>query len=122
MRFSAWPFLLALALIPLLHRAWKRRNAPARVAFSLPVAATVARSNPQRWLLALRYVSLALFIIALARPQSSFKKTERAVSGIDIIMVLDLSASMNIEDLSERSRIDIAKETMERFIRGRQND
>jgi Ca-activated chloride channel family protein len=61
-------------------------------------------------------------ILALARPQSSFRQTERTTSGIDILMVMDVSASMNIEDLGERSRLDIAKETMESFIQGRQND
>jgi Ca-activated chloride channel family protein len=61
-------------------------------------------------------------VIALARPQYSYRQTERTTSGIDIMMVMDVSASMNIEDLSERPRLDIAKETMESFIQGRQND
>jgi Ca-activated chloride channel homolog len=75
-----------------------------------------------RWILALKYIGLALVIVAMARPQASFKQTERTVSGIDIVMVMDVSASMNIEDLDERSRLVIAKDTMENFIKGRQND
>ncbi len=38
------------------------------------------------------------------------------------MMALDVSASMNIEDLADRSRIEVAKDTMEHFIKGRQND
>jgi len=60
--------------------------------------------------------------VALARPQQSFTRTDRSVGGIDIMMVMDVSASMNIEDLGERSRLEIAKGTMESFIQGREND
>lgn len=122
MRFASWPFLLLLILIPLLHRWWLARNRPAKVTYSLPIPANAAGSNPLRFLLALRYIGLGLLIVALARPQSSYRMTERTVSGVDIMMLLDLSASMDIEDLGSRSRIDIAKETMENFIKGRQND
>ena len=65
---------------------------------------------------------VSITAVALARPQTSYKQTERKVSGIDIMMVMDVSASMNIEDLADRSRLAIAKETMETFIKGRQND
>lgn len=122
MRFADWPYLLLLLLIPVLHRWWKERNRPARVIFSLPVPTKATIRDPLKTLLALKYVGWALLVVALARPQTSFRQTERTVSGIDILMVLDLSASMNIEDLSDRSRFEIAKETMENFIKGRQND
>jgi Ca-activated chloride channel family protein len=122
MRFANWPFLLLLLLIPLLHRWLLARNRPAPVSFPLPIPARAAGRNPMKFLLGLKYVALALMIVALARPQSSLKQTERTVSGVDIMMLLDLSASMDIEDLGARSRIDIAKETMENFVKGRQND
>jgi Ca-activated chloride channel family protein len=122
MRLAHWPFLLLLVLIPLLHRWWSRRNRPARVTYSLPVPKSVARANPAKILMVLRYLALAMLVVALARPQTSFKQTERTVSGIDIMMVMDFSASMNIEDLAERSRFEIAKEMMESFIKGRNND
>jgi Ca-activated chloride channel family protein len=122
MHLDSWPFLLLLLLMPILHRWWKARNKPARVRFSLPVPESVAIKNPLKKILILKYLGLALLIFALARPQKGFHQTERTTSGIDIMMVMDVSASMNIEDLSERSRLDIAKETMESFILGRQND
>jgi Ca-activated chloride channel homolog len=122
MRFKDWYFLIALVLIPLLHRWWMNRGKPARVAFPLPIPRSVTAWNPQFFLQIFKYGALALMLAALARPQTSYRQTERTVSGVDIMMLLDLSASMNIEDLGDRSRIDIAKATMEDFVKGRQND
>jgi Ca-activated chloride channel family protein len=121
-RFANWPFLLLLVVLPLLHRWWKKRNQPPKVTFSLPVPEGASVSDPTRALLILKYVGWVLFVVALARPQTSYKQTERTVSGVDITLVLDVSASMNIEDLSDQSRLAIAKQTMENFIRGRPND
>lgn len=122
MRLESWYFALLLLLLPALFFWWKRRNEPPRVLFPLPLAPEIRLKSPVRWLLLLRYAALILLVIALARPQNSYRSSERTVSGVDIMMVLDVSASMNIEDLADRSRLDVAKETMEGFIRGRQND
>jgi Ca-activated chloride channel homolog len=113
---------LILLLVPLLHRWWARRNAPPRVAFPLPIPASIGAKSPARVLLALKYAALVAMVISLARPQAAYRQTQRTVSGVEIIMVMDVSASMNIEDLADRARLDLAKDTMESFIRGRQND
>lgn len=122
MRFAHWPFLLLLGLIPLLHRWWNARAKPAAVRLSIPFRVSGSAGRGHAITLGLQYAALALMIVALARPQNSFKMVQRTVQGIDIVMVLDFSQSMNIEDLGERSRMDVAKEMMERFIQGRQND
>ncbi len=122
MRF-AQVFLIALVLLlPLFHRFWRRRNQPARVRFSLPIPKGVRRFNPTQILLMLRYAAIILVILAIARPQESHRQTQRQVSGIDLMMLLDLSASMNIEDLAEESRMTTAKRTMEEFIKRRTDD
>jgi Ca-activated chloride channel homolog len=121
-RLSSWGFLFLLLLLPVLYRWWASRNQPARVTFPLPVPKSVAGRSPVKFLLLFRFAGWAMLVVALARPQASFTQLERSVSGIDIMMVMDVSASMAIEDLSERPRFDIAKETMERFIKGRNND
>jgi Ca-activated chloride channel family protein len=111
-----------LILIPLLHRWWVRRNRPASFIFPFPMPRTVS-STAALWVpLLLKYIALAFFVFALARPQNAHKYTERSVNGIDILMVMDVSASMNIEDLAEQSRLEVAKHTMREFIKGRQND
>jgi len=122
MRLSSWGFLFLLLLLPLLHRWWMHRNRPARVTFPLKVPTMAGVKNPLRAIFALKYIAFAMIVFALARPQESYRQTERSVNGIDIMMVMDVSASMNIEDLNERSRFDVAKEVMDSFVRGRSND
>ena len=71
---------------------------------------------------AFRLLALALIIIALARPQtvdvSSKTKTTR---GIDIVMAIDVSASMLAKDLKP-NRLDALKNVAGEFIKGRPND
>ncbi|SFC71960.1 Ca-activated chloride channel family protein [Algibacter lectus] len=70
----------------------------------------------------LRLLALTLLIMALARPQtvdvSSKTKTTR---GIDIVMAIDVSASMLAKDLRP-NRLDALKEVAAEFIKGRPND
>jgi Ca-activated chloride channel homolog len=122
MRLSSGYFIIALGLIPLLHAWWSHRSKPAALSFSQAIPLNQSEKDPIRILLYLRYLALFFVVIALARPQNSFKFLDRNTSGIDIMMVMDVSASMNIEDLAERSRLEVAKDTMESFIRGRSSD
>lgn len=116
-------YLLGIALlIPVFHRFWRNRNQPARVRFSMPIPKNVRRFDPTRILLYMRYLAILFVILALARPQESHRSTQRQVSGIDLMMVLDLSASMNIEDLAEESRMVTAKRAVESFIKRRTDD
>jgi len=121
-RFESYYFLLLLVLIPLLYRYWQRQNLPPRIFFPLTAKKEARAFNPSRASLWFRCLALALLIVALARPQTAFRETERSVSGVDIMLVMDVSASMNIEDLDERSRFSVAKETLENFVKSRSND
>ena len=49
---------------------------------------------------ALLYLTLALFIIALARPQLGKTLTQVEASGIDIMLALDVSGSMLTKDFT----------------------
>lgn len=122
MRFAHGPFLLLLLLIPLLVKRWYRKQYPTPVTFSLPIPKNLKQFNPTRILLGLKILSWTLLVVSLARPQAAFKETERSVNGIDIVIALDVSYSMNIEDMGSQNRLTIAKETMERFIKGRTHD
>jgi Ca-activated chloride channel family protein len=122
MKFAQLFLLAILILLPLFHRFWRRRNQPPRVRFSIPIPKNLRHFDPTRILLYLRYLAIVFVVLALARPQESHRQSQRQVSGIDIMMLLDLSASMNIEDLGEESRIAIAKQTMEKFIKRRTDD
>ncbi len=122
MRLESWWWLFLIPLLPLVSKFWSRANRPAAVRWSLPIPVEAASRDPIPWLVGLRCLALAFIALSLARPQWSFRQVSRTVSGVDILLVMDVSASMNIEDLADRSRLEIAKETMEGFIRGREND
>ncbi len=64
---------------------------------------------------------LALMLVALARPQKTNEKVEQWTEGIDIILVIDISQSMQIEDFRP-NRLEAAKEVAIDFINGRFQD
>ncbi|OGJ96591.1 MAG: aerotolerance regulator BatA, partial [Candidatus Raymondbacteria bacterium RifOxyC12_full_50_8] len=70
----------------------------------------------------LRILSVALVIFALARPQSGRSFEEVTTQGIDIMLIMDVSASMRAEDFKPKNRLGISKEVIEQFIRGRTHD
>lgn len=70
---------------------------------------------------ALRMIALALMLVAFARPQSSTKKRNVTVKGIDVVMTLDISSSMLAEDFKP-NRLEAAKDVAWNFIKGRPND
>ncbi len=65
--------------------------------------------------------SLILIIISLSRPQKSNEKIERWSEGIDIMLVIDISESMQIEDFIP-NRLESAKSVAKNFIDGRFQD
>jgi len=73
-------------------------------------------------LFALRLIALGLLITALARPRTVDVSTQtKTTSGIDIVMAIDVSASMLAKDLRP-NRLDALKEVAADFIDGRPND
>ena len=60
-------------------------------------------------------------LIALARPQKSNEKIERWSEGIDIILAMDISESMQIEDFKP-NRLKSAKSVAKDFVNGRFQD
>lgn len=70
----------------------------------------------------LKIISIVLMIIALARPQSSSTKIKRNVDGIDIILLVDLSPTMMIEDMNPHTRLEAAKIAQIEFVKNRPTD
>lgn len=64
---------------------------------------------------------IALLIITLARPQTSNEKVEQWTEGIDIMLVVDISRSMTIQDFRP-NRLEAAKQVAKSFIAGRFQD
>lgn len=69
----------------------------------------------------LRCLVYTLVVIVLARPQTYNSWNNENVEGIDIMLVMDVSASMLTEDVFP-NRMEVAKEVASEFINGRPND
>jgi len=69
----------------------------------------------------LRVLALTLMVLALARPQTRDRGGSVEVEGIDIILALDLSYSMEAGDLYP-NRLEAAKKVLDRFISRRKSD
>ncbi len=68
-----------------------------------------------------RLLSIALLIIALARPQEILKEEEVKAEGIDIALVMDLSSSMLAQDFKP-DRLEASKEKATEFVNNRPFD
>ncbi|MGZ6132632.1 MAG: vWA domain-containing protein, partial [Myxococcaceae bacterium] len=118
-----------LLLVPLVG-AWSVWTARHRVAaLRYPVARVLAaggtglRTVLRRGLPLLRMAAVGLAVAALARPQTvGARVRDLSVEGIDIMIALDLSTSMEAGDFRPQSRIYVAKETLNEVIGSRVND
>lgn len=72
----------------------------------------------------LRALILFVLILLIAKPQYIDQKTQIAIDGIDIMVVLDMSGSMELPDFDtqNRTRFAVAKEEAQRFIEKRIHD
>ena len=130
MTFAHPWLLLLLLLLPL--AAWlKGRRGPSSAFLysSVKLAeglTSATRSRVGTFLAAMQWLTLALFIIALAQPRHDRSETKVTASGVDIVVVFDMSGSMQSEDFEVRggrvNRFNMARSVLEGFIRKRPND
>ncbi|MEO9475796.1 MAG: VWA domain-containing protein [Cyclobacteriaceae bacterium] len=66
-------------------------------------------------------LALILIIVALARPQSTNEQVEQWSEGIDIMLVIDISQSMELQDF-QPNRLEAAKDVARNFVEGRFQD
>ncbi|MCX2741842.1 vWA domain-containing protein [Pontibacter anaerobius] len=117
--------LYALPVIPLLFilKSLLRRN----TRLKLDMALFEGRVSWQ-WSSLLRFLPRLVFmlftllvLVALARPQLINEQLELTSEGIDIVLVLDVSGSMELQDIKP-NRLEAAKEVALGFINGRVQD
>jgi Ca-activated chloride channel family protein len=128
----AHPYLLLLLLLlPLAAWLKGRRGQPPAFVYSstqlLRGVQEISKSSAGGFLAALRWLSLVLFIIALAQPRlTKFDTTKATASGVDIVVAFDLSGSMAAEDFEIKgqrvNRVRMAKEVLQKFIAKRPSD
>ncbi|TNJ47199.1 VWA domain-containing protein [Tamlana fucoidanivorans] len=117
-------FLLVIPLTVLWYvLTYKRQTAELKMPTLKGFKVTYSiRPKLRHALFVLRMVALALLIMALARPQSVDVSTKtKTTRGIDIVMAIDVSASMLAKDLSP-NRLEALKDVAADFIKDRPND
>lgn len=116
-------FLLHLIwIIPILLLIRKFIKLIKKPVLELSLPKIVPTKNPWTYLRLLPsfffLLALWMVVIALARPQRTNEKVEQYTEGIDIMLVMDISESMDLQDFTP-NRLEAAKETAIDFINGR---
>jgi Ca-activated chloride channel family protein len=120
--------VLLLALVPVLAaaalvlRAGVRMRPPLRWPVLAPVAGRPAAALARRALPWARLLALALLVLALARPQVVRREEQFRTEGIDVMLALDISGSMQAEDFKPKNRLYVAKEVIGQFLDLARND
>lgn len=125
----AHPFALLLAPIAVAMILWTtyRRPRDRLATFRYPRATMLgagARGPVSRLRdlpTILRLLGVVLLAVTLARPQTSRATGDLELEGIDIVIALDVSGSMQETDLVP-NRLDAAKMVIDRFVKRRPND
>lgn len=127
MSFASPGYLfLLLFLIPVVGwYIYELHKADASVQMS---SATTLKRSARSWRVyllhvpfVLRVAAITLLSIALARPQLTNRWSSESTEGIDIMMALDISGTMQAEDLKP-NRLEAAKQVASDFVIARPND
>ena len=129
-RFNNPGLLVLLLAIPaLIWREYRSTERPALLFSSIRLLKGLPRRgflSPRGVLILLRCLALILLILALARPQAGKSNTEIPHQGIDIMLALDTSGSMEAMDFESDNqwvtRLAVVKQVVARFIKGRRDD
>jgi len=130
MRFADALFLILL-LFPLLlvWRLWSRRRRPPEMRIGFPAIGFLgdAPAGPAaaRWRhlpVLLRAGALMLLVLGLARPQLPHDVSEVRTKSRNLMLALDISSSMKAADFKPGNRLQVAREVLGDFARGRDGD
>src|SRR5262245_48105080 len=117
-----WAFLAFFAVAATFY--WRRKG-PGFRAPGLAFSASgwlAGRGSPPKWPGWFLIAGILLLTVALARPQQGLRERELRERGVDIVLALDLSTSMQAEDFQPNNRLVVAKQVAEDFIQHRPHD
>lgn len=120
------PWILNLVwIIPLFMLIRKFVKFLKNPVLELSLPKKISRNNPWTYLRLIPtgffFITLILIVVALGRPQRSNERVEQFTEGIDIILVMDISESMDLQDFTP-NRLEASKKTAIDFINGRFGD
>lgn len=130
MRFLHPEFLWLLLLIPVLAYFFGKRGAAPALLFSstsiVGKLSSAKKTKLGKLSLLLRLASLIFLVFAVARPQVGSSNIEIEASGIDILLAVDVSGSMEAMDFTlggkPTNRLEVVKKVVDEFIEQRPND
>ena len=118
-------FLLLLLIPVIFWYIWEMWKSDASVTISSDAVLRHQPRTARLYLLhlpfVLRVTGIILLTIALARPQLSNSWKSETTEGIDIMMAIDISGTMQAEDLKP-NRLEAAKNVASEFVINRPND
>lgn len=129
----AYPWLLVLILLPLLLLARKPAGKPVEAPVipvghwltDMPGVSTAGQSMP-RWRRTLLAIGWLCLVLALARPQYVGEEIQMPVTGRDLMLLVDISPSMEERDMIQRgrslNRLQAVKRVLDDFIDRRKGD
>jgi len=128
-----WPWMFAALPLPLLvawllPRAPEHASAALRMPFYAALQSAVGDSHSGRSRLRLLFAALAwlLLVVAAARPQFLGEPVQLPISGRDLLLAVDISGSMEVEDMvlgrQVTTRLRAVKAVAGEFIERRAGD
>lgn len=126
MTFAEPYWLLLLLLLPVLMYGYRRTATQRHVALQVSRQSAMRGVKTwvvyaRKWIQGVRWIVLALIIVAMARPQKKWHEEKIEAEAIDIILVMDISASMLTKDFIP-DRLTVAKQVASDFVSRRQYD
>jgi len=123
--YSPWAFLLFIPLLAVFLLPIFKKKSKEGIYVNQIISSTKAMGLKTLAFYAaklLYFLSLSLLILALARPQEQKAKANKTLDGIDIVITLDISESMMVEDMEPVNRLEASKKIIEDFISKRTSD
>lgn len=129
----AYPWILLLTVLPLLFRQGKGQSAAVEAPVlpmghwltGLPGVSRSGSATP-RWQKVMLLLCWLLMVVALARPQHAGETVQVPVSGRDMLLVVDISPSMDERDMILQghsiNRLQAVKRVLDDFISRRKGD
>jgi Ca-activated chloride channel family protein len=130
-----WPWMFALAPLPLLVRLFVRPAERQQAALTVPdlasfryeeVGRTGREANRIPWRVLLLWLIWLALVTAMARPQWTGEPVTLPTSGRDLMLAVDISGSMGTEDLQLGgqlvNRLTVVKNVVSQFVDAREGD